>query len=90
MFVSREIAKLRMPSSFRKFKGIPVIIDCSEFFVRKASHFARQETCTPATKKQHSTYKCLIGVAPNGVITYISQGLFLITKLSNIVVFLTN
>ena len=42
MFVSREIAKLHMPSCFRKFKGIRVIIDCSEFFVQKSSHFARQ------------------------------------------------
>ena len=41
MLVSRKIAKLHMPSCFRKFKGIRVIIDCSEFFVQKASHFAR-------------------------------------------------
>ena len=72
MFVSREIAKLHMPSCFRKFKGIRVIIDCSEFFVQKASHFARQGNMY-SSYKNHSTYKCLIGVAPNGAITYISQ-----------------
>ena len=33
IFVSCEMAKLHMPSCFRKFKGIRIIIDCSEFFV---------------------------------------------------------
>ena len=72
MFVSREVAKMNMPPCFRKFKGIRVIIDCSEFFVEKASHFARQGNMY-SSYKNHSTYKCLIGVAPNGAITYISQ-----------------
>ena len=71
MFVSREVAKMNMPPCFRKFKGIHVIIDCSEFFVEKASHFAIQGNMY-SNYKNHATYKCLIG-APNGAITYISQ-----------------
>ena len=60
MFVSCEIAKLHMPSCFRKLKGIRVIIDCSEFFIQKASYFARQGNMF-SSYKNYSTY------------TYISQ-----------------
>ena len=51
MFVSREVAKMNTPPCFRKFKGIRVIIDCSEFLVEKASHFARQGNMYSSYKK---------------------------------------
>ena len=72
MFPSREILKLNMPPCFAKFKDIRVIIDCCEFFVEQSMHFRRQGNLY-SSYKNHSTYKCLVGIAPSGAVMFISD-----------------
>ena len=72
MFPSREILKLNTPPCFAKFKDIRVIIDCCEFFVEQSMHFRRQGNLY-SSYKNHSTYKCLVGIAPSGAVMYISD-----------------
>ena len=70
MFPSRDILKLNMPPCFAKFKDIRVIIDCCEFFVEQSMHFRRQGNLY-SSYKNHSTYKCLVEIAPSGAVMYI-------------------
>ena len=72
MFPSRDILKLSMPPCFNKFKNIRVIIDCCEFFVQQSMHFKRQGNLY-SSYKHHSTYKCLVGIAPNGCVMFVSD-----------------
>lgn len=72
MFTSRQLLKRSMPSCFAKFKGIRVIIDCCEFFVEQSMHFRRQGNMY-SSYKNHSTFKCLIGISPNGGVMFISD-----------------
>lgn len=72
MFAPREVVAKNLPSSFRKFKGIRVIIDCSEFFVEKASNFQQQGNMY-SSYKSHATYKVLVGCAPSGAVTFVSD-----------------
>lgn len=63
-----------MPVDFRKhFSACVTIIDCFEVFVeRPTSLKARAQTWS--NYKHHNTIKFLIGIAPQGVITFISKG----------------
>ena len=63
-----------MPVVFRKnFKACVIIIDCFEVFIERPSSLkARAQTWS--NYKQHNTVKFLIGVAPQGVISFISKG----------------
>ena len=62
-----------MPTSFRNFfKKCAVIIDCSEVFVERPSDLmARAQVWS--NYKHHSTIKFLIGITPQGTISYISK-----------------
>ncbi|XP_006824990.1 uncharacterized protein LOC100378599 [Saccoglossus kowalevskii] len=72
MFPSRDIVKRNLPACFKKFRDIRVIIDCSEFFVYQSTHFKQQGNMY-SSYKNHVTYKVLIGIAPSGAITYVSD-----------------
>ena len=63
-----------MPSSFRRFfKKCCVIIDCSEVFIERPSDLlARAQVWS--NYKHHSTIKFLIGITPQGTISYLSCG----------------
>ena len=63
-----------MPVVFRKnFKACVIIIDCFEVFIERPSSLkARVQMWS--NYKQHNTVKFLIGVAPQGVISFISKG----------------
>lgn len=69
----REVLRLTMPTSFRKcFKNCTVIIDCTEIFVERPSNLeARAQVWS--NYKHHSTIKFLIGITPQGTISYISR-----------------
>ena len=68
----RETLRLTMPMSFRKFsKQCCVIIDCSEIFTERPSDLlARAQVWS---NYNHSTIKFLIGITPQGTISYISE-----------------
>lgn len=72
MFPERQHFKEYMPRVFRCFKNIRCTIDCTEFFVQMPRDFRRQGNLY-SSYKSHHTYKCLIGVAPNGAIVYVSN-----------------
>ena len=69
----REVLQLTMPTSFRKFfKKCAVIIDCTEVFVERPTDLlARAQVWS--NYKHHSTIKFLIGITPQGTISYISN-----------------
>ena len=70
---AREELRKTMPSDFRKhFNKCVCIIDCFEVLCeRPRALMARAQTYS--NYKSHNTTKFLIGIAPQGVITYISQ-----------------
>lgn len=72
---SREDLQKTMPMEFRKYFGVKVavIVDCFEIFIERPSNLmARAQTWS--NYKHHNTVKFLIGITPQGVISYISPG----------------
>ncbi|KAK3922032.1 Protein ALP1-like [Frankliniella fusca] len=72
---SRETLLRSTPECFRKSFGshVVVIIDCFEVFIQRPSDLlARAQTWSDY--KHHNTLKYLIGVTPQGTISFISRG----------------
>jgi len=64
-----------MPMEFRKSFGLKVaiIIDCFEIFIERPSNLlARAETWS--SYKHHNTIKYLIGITPQGAVSFLSKG----------------
>jgi len=70
----RDTLLKTMPMVFRKaFKKCAVIIDCFEIFIeRPISLVARAQTWS--NYKKHNTVKYLIGITPQGSVSFISKG----------------
>ena len=71
----RETLQKTMPIQFRKHFGkrCCVIIDCFDVFIERPSNLkARAETWS--SYKHHSTIKFLIGITPQGTVSFISRG----------------
>lgn len=71
---SRDELRKTMPMQFRKYFGTKcvVIIDCFEVFIdRPSSLKARAETWS--SYKHHNAVKFLIGITPQGTVSYISK-----------------
>ena len=68
----RDILWLTMPVAFRKFfKKCCVIIDCTEIFIERPSDLlARAQVWS--NYKHHSTLKVLIGITPQGTVSFVS------------------
>jgi len=69
----RHVLQSTMPMAFRQAFGcrVAVIIDCFEVFIERPSNLlARAQTWS--NYKHHHTVKFLIGVAPQGYVSYIS------------------
>lgn len=71
---TRDVLKKTMPMVFRKhYPQCVVIIDCFEIFVdRPTDLLARAQTYSQY--KHHNTVKYLIGITPQGTVSYISDG----------------
>ncbi|XP_072142225.1 uncharacterized protein [Dermacentor andersoni] len=71
----REDLQRTMPMAFQETFGkkVAVILDCFEVFVDRPSAM-EPRSLTWSTYKHANTVKYLIGIAPQGVITYISRG----------------
>ena len=64
--------KMHMPKVFKVYPNTRVIIDCTEVFIeRPTTLLARQQTWS--NYKSHNTAKALVGIAPDGGITYMSK-----------------
>ena len=72
MFADRNRIREKMPPTFKKYKNIRCIIDCTEFFCQRPSNFARQGNLY-SSYKSHCTYKVLVAAAPNGAIMFTSD-----------------
>jgi len=71
----RDELQLTMPMEFRKFFNLKcsTIIDCFEIFIERPSALlARAKTWS--NYKHHNTVKYLIGITPQGTISFISKG----------------
>ena len=69
----REMLQATMPIDFRQAFGckIAVIVDCFEVFIERPSTLlARAQTWS--NYKYHNTVKFLIGISPQGIVSYIS------------------
>lgn len=70
---SREEVQKTLPECFRgKFQKAVVIIDCTEFFIEQATNLlARSQTWS--NYKSHNTIKYLIGITPQGTVSFVSE-----------------
>ncbi|XP_064464256.1 uncharacterized protein LOC135375493 [Ornithodoros turicata] len=70
---SRDIVDEFMPEVFREsYTSTRVILDCTELYIETPSDF-RVQSDTYSTYKSHNTAKGLIGIAPNGFVTFVSD-----------------
>ncbi len=70
----RDSLKKTMPMVFRKhYPNCILIIDCFEIFLNPPTNLlARAQTFS--SYKHHNTVKYLIGITPQGTVSYISGG----------------
>ena len=71
---SREELRRTMPMCFREKFGtkVAVVIDCFEVFTDRPSGYEAR-AATWSSYKHHNTVKFLIGICPQGVISFISR-----------------
>lgn len=71
----RDVLRLSLPYAFRnaKFGKTACIIDCFEIFMEKPRNLLASAQCY-SSYKSHCTQKYLIGICPQGSITFISNG----------------
>ncbi|XP_072395189.1 uncharacterized protein [Diabrotica undecimpunctata] len=61
-----------LPSAFTNFKNCRIILDCTEIYCTVPTNMEKQRL-TYSPYKHRNTWKILVGVAPNGVITFVSS-----------------
>ena len=71
---SQNKNKASLPDSFGDFSNCRVIIDCTEFHIATPRKDLLAASASYSNYKHFLSVKYLIGVAPNGVITFVSQG----------------
>uniref|UniRef100_A0A6P7H661 Uncharacterized protein LOC114346661 n=1 Tax=Diabrotica virgifera virgifera TaxID=50390 RepID=A0A6P7H661_DIAVI len=69
---SRTKNKSCMPSCFSTFTNCRIVLDCTEVKCMKPTSMEKQRL-TYSNYKHTNTLKGLVGVAPNGVLTFISE-----------------
>ncbi|KXJ27604.1 hypothetical protein AC249_AIPGENE7624 [Exaiptasia diaphana] len=70
---TRSIVNETMPQSFKdSYPQTRVIIDCTELFIEMPSSL-RSQSKTYSNYKHHNTAKGLVGIAPSGMITFVSD-----------------
>lgn len=75
LWPEREELRLSLPYNFRnnKFNNCVCIIDCFEIFIEKPRNLLASAQ-SYSSYKSHCTMKYLIGICPQGVISFISNG----------------
>ena len=70
----RDALMKTMPACFQASFGkkVAIIIDCFEVFLERPSNLHAQ-ACTWSSYKHHNTVKVLLGITPQGVISYVSE-----------------
>ena len=67
-----QVKAFMPPTFYQHFPSCRVIIDCTEFFIQQPSNPTEQQSSF-SNYKNHNTVKSLIGIAPSGAITFISD-----------------
>ena len=74
VWLPREVIRTNLPDVFQGCHSkARCIIDCTEIFIERPKAVDIQ-AATWSEYKQHNTVKFLIGIAPSGFVTYLSDG----------------
>ncbi|XP_013383545.2 uncharacterized protein LOC106153937 [Lingula anatina] len=69
----RDVVHEFMPQCFKQeYPSTRIILDCTEIYIQTPSHF-RVQSETNSSYKSHNTAKGLVGIAPNGFITLVTD-----------------
>lgn len=71
-FPSQELVRKNMPNEFAEFATTRIILDCMEIFIQRPSAMLVQSE-TWSDYKHHNTWKQLVGITPNGQVTFLSD-----------------
>jgi len=71
-WLPKEKLQETMPDSFKKFPSTGVILNATEFKVQSPSSLLRQSQVFSQCKST-TTAKALVGIAPSGSVTFVSQ-----------------
>ena len=71
---SQQKNRCSLPESFGDLANCRVILDCTELRIEAPRKDLQAATAAYSNYKHYLTAKYLIGVSPNGAITYISKG----------------
>ena len=71
-FSSQELVRKNMPQEFAQYPTTRIILDCSEIFIQQPSAMLAQSE-TWSEYKHHNTWKVLVGITPNGQVSYLSD-----------------
>ena len=69
---SRDKNKLGSPSSFSTYSSCRIVVDCTDIEVATPSLMS-QQNATYSSYRGMNSFKVLTGVAPNGVLTFVSR-----------------
>lgn len=73
IWAPRAVVDKTMPASFKvEYPFTRIILDCTELFIQKPSCI-RSQSETYSTYKSHNTAKGLVGIAPFGAVTFVSD-----------------
>ncbi|TRY56542.1 hypothetical protein DNTS_022798 [Danionella cerebrum] len=72
VWLSPAEIKANLPEEFSEFPDTQVILDCTELRCQTPSSPLLQSEVY-SNYKSHCTMKCLIGIAPHGAVTFVSQ-----------------
>ena len=71
-FPSQCLVRKLMPKQFSPYPTTRIIIDCTEIFIETPSSLKSQSQSW-SQYKHHNTWKALVGISPNGVLTFVSK-----------------
>ena len=71
-FPSQELVQKNMPKEFAQYPTTRIILDCTELFIQQPSAMLAQSE-TWSDYEHQNTWKLLVGITPNGQVTFLSQ-----------------
>jgi len=70
---SRHKNQTCLPNCFKPFLNCRIIIDCTEIYTSVSRQSMNIQRDTYSNYKHRNTWKILLGISPNGVITFVSS-----------------
>ncbi|XP_057290827.1 uncharacterized protein LOC130613510 [Hydractinia symbiolongicarpus] len=73
ILATKKTVQDTMPNCFKKeYPSTRVILDCTQIFIEMPTSY-RSQSATFSSYKHHNTAKGLVGIAPNGAVTFVSD-----------------